>query len=74
MSISLCQLIIRYFRKKKYGKIQPREELTELEKRILEDISIGKSYKTIADELNISKDEVQKNIRDIYQKLQISSF
>jgi|WetSurMetagenome_2_1015567.scaffolds.fasta_scaffold382747_2 DNA-binding NarL/FixJ family response regulator len=49
-------------------------ELTEIEKIILEKISIGKSYNTIADEVKINKDEVQKNIRSIYQKLQHQKF
>lgn len=70
MSLFNHKLVIKYFRRKKYGRINPKEELTEVEKIILEEISIGKSYHTIADELKISKDEVQKKIRDIYQKLQ----
>lgn len=70
MSLFNHKLIIKYFRRKKYGKIEKEEELTSLEKIILEKISIGKSYNTIADELLIEKDEVQKIIRDIYNKLQ----
>lgn len=70
MSFSLSQNIIRYFRRKKYGKINPQQELTDLEKKILEEISVGKSYNTIADELSITSDDVQKHIRIIYEKLQ----
>jgi len=70
VSLFKNKLILKYFRRKKYVKIETKEELTGYEKRILEEISIGKSYHTIADELKISKDEVQKSIRDIYQKLQ----
>ena len=73
MSFSFCQSIIRYFRKKKYGKIKSHQELSIVEKKILEDISMGKSYHTIAEELTISKEEVQKQIRNIYEKLQDKS-
>ena len=73
MSFSLSQSIIRYFRRKKYGKINPQQELSALEKTILEEISIGKSYHTIAEDLSISKEDVQKFIRNIYLKLQTKS-
>ncbi|MBK7228942.1 MAG: hypothetical protein IPH97_08780 [Ignavibacteriales bacterium] len=73
MSLFNSKIIIKYFRRKKYGKINPREELSDLEKKILEEISIGKSYHTIADELQMTKEDVQKNIREIYIKLQDKS-
>ena len=73
VSFSISQIIIRYFRKKKFGKINPDQELTSVEKKILEEISVGKSYHTIAEELTISKEEVQKQIRNIYEKLQDKS-
>ena len=73
MSSSLIQIILRYFRKKKYGKTKPHQELSGVEKKILEEISVGKSYSTIGDELAISKEEVQKRIRIIYEKLQSKS-
>jgi DNA-binding CsgD family transcriptional regulator len=73
VSLFNSKIIIKYFRRKKYGKINPREELSDLEKKILEEISIGKSYHTIADELQMTKEDVQKNIREIYIKLQDKS-
>ncbi|MFZ1518056.1 MAG: LuxR C-terminal-related transcriptional regulator [Ignavibacteriaceae bacterium] len=73
MSFSLSQSIIRYFRRKKYGRLSPEQELSELEKKILEEISVGKSYNTIADELKITSEKVQKSIREIYEKLQHKS-
>lgn len=73
MSFSLSQSIIRYFRRKKYGKINPQQELSDLERKILEEISVGKSYHTIADELSITSDDVQMHIRIIYEKLQHKS-
>lgn len=74
MSFSLSKSIIKYFRRKKYGRINPQQELSDLEKKILEEISVGKSYNTIADELSITSDDVQKHIRIIYEKLQHKSF
>lgn len=73
MSFSLSKSIIKYFRRKKYGKINPKQELSDLERKILEEISVGKSYHTIADELSITSDDVQKHIRIIYEKLQHKS-
>ena len=70
MPFSFSQLIIKYFRKKRYGKINPDSELTDVEQKILEAISIGKSYHTIAEELKLTTDEVNKMIRKIYEKLQ----
>lgn len=70
MSFSFGKSILKYFKKKRYGKIKPHQELNEIEKKILDEISVGKSYHTIADELAISRDEVQKYIRIIYEKLQ----
>ncbi len=70
MSFSINQLIIKYFRKKKYGNIKPQQQLSELEQKIIQEISIGKSYQTIADELSIRSEDVQKHIRTIYEKLQ----
>ncbi len=73
MSFSLSKSIIKYFRRKRYGRISRQQELSDLEKKILEEISVGKSYQTIADELSITSDDVQKHIRIIYEKLQHKS-
>ncbi len=73
MSFLFGKRIISYFKGKKYAKIQSNQELTEIEQKILEEISVGKSYHTIAEELSISRDEVQKKIRIIYEKLQRKS-
>ena len=73
MSFSFSKSIVKYFKRKKYCKINPQQKLSDLEKTILKEISIGKSYHAIADELSVSKEEVQKQIRNIYQKLQDKS-
>ncbi len=64
------KILTKYCKCCKKVTIDLKEFLSETEKRILKDISKGKSYNTIADELKISKDEVQKIILEIYQKLQ----
>jgi DNA-binding NarL/FixJ family response regulator len=70
MSFSFSKSVIKYFRRKKYGNIEQQQELSQIEQKILQEISVGKSYSTIANELSISKEEVQKQIRIIYEKLQ----
>jgi DNA-binding NarL/FixJ family response regulator len=61
--------VTRCCRKKNNVKIKSTE-LTELEKQILEEISLGKSYATIANELSLKKNSIQKYVRVIYEKLQ----
>lgn len=58
------------FKRKRIAGSKPVEGLSDQEKQILEMISIGKSYQTIADEIGLSKVQVQKAIRMIYEKLQ----
>lgn len=47
--------------------------LSVREKDVLQLLVKGKSYKMIADELNISYETVHSHIRKIYQKLQVNS-
>ncbi|MCX7611946.1 MAG: LuxR C-terminal-related transcriptional regulator [Ignavibacterium sp.] len=47
-------------------------ELTDLEKIVLEKISIGMSYQKISEELDIPKEDVKKIIRAIYEKIHSS--
>jgi DNA-binding CsgD family transcriptional regulator len=70
---SINQMINKYFGKTKGGNIKPQHQLTELEQKIIQKISVGKSYQTIADELSIRGEDVQKQIRIIYEKLQHKS-
>ena len=48
-------------------------ELTEREKQVLEEMSIGKSYSEIAKKIFLSVDGVYYHIRHIYEKLQVHS-
>lgn len=69
MSLHFLKSIRKYFSTSSYER-RASNDLTEIEKKVLEEISIGKSYHTIADELKISNEEVKRIIREIYQKLQ----
>ncbi|MBP6512763.1 MAG: response regulator transcription factor [Bacteroidia bacterium] len=62
-----------------FAKIQPEQHVKEeyflsnREKDVLQLLVKGKSYKMIADDLNISYETVHSHIRKIYQKLQVNS-
>lgn len=63
-----------------FAKLQPAQmqnedyNLSSREKDVLQPLVKGKSYKMIADELNISYETVlHSHIRKIYQKLQVNS-
>ncbi|WP_028980720.1 response regulator [Sporocytophaga myxococcoides] len=68
MSANIARMVVHSFKR----KLKP-ELLTERESEILQFLSIGKSYKTIAAELNISLDTVKFHIKNIYIKLQVSN-
>jgi len=60
--------IVSFFKReenKKSGSV-----LTETEKKILEKISIGKSYTTVATELSVKEEELLTIVRSVYGKLQ----
>lgn len=71
MSPSIARMVI--------GKLQYSNEnkkeysLTERETQALRSLSQGKSYKMIADELNISIDTVRTHIKRVYEKLHVHS-
>ena len=47
--------------------------LTDREKEVLEELCKGKSYKMVADALNITHDTVRHHIKNIYKKLEVHS-
>ena len=49
------------------------ELLTEREKQVLQHLAQGHRYKEIAAMLNLSIDTVRTHIRNLYDKLQVSS-
>ena len=48
-------------------------QLTERERQVLEELAQGYRYKEIADRLSVSMDTVRTHIRNLYNKLQVSS-
>jgi len=62
-----------------FAKIQPVKQpdenynLSSREKDVLQLLVKGKSYKMIAEELNVSYETVHSHIRKIYNKLQVNS-
>lgn len=49
------------------------ERLTERERHVLHELAQGYRYKEIADRLGISMDTVRTHVRNLYEKLQVSS-
>ncbi|GBD87543.1 transcriptional regulatory protein DegU [bacterium BMS3Abin03] len=60
--------IISFFNKQEIK--QNGVALTETEKKVLEKISLGKSYKNTADELSLTDKEVLTHMRNVYEKMQ----
>lgn len=56
-----------------HKKDNMQENLTEREREILNLLSKGKSYKMIADDINLSIDTIRTHIKKIYQKLHVHS-
>ncbi|MBK7971652.1 MAG: response regulator transcription factor [Bacteroidetes bacterium] len=48
-------------------------QLTDREKEVLDQLCKGKSYKMVADALNITHDTVRHHIKNIYKKLEVHS-
>jgi len=51
----------------------PSAQLTDREKEVLDELCKGKSYKMVADALNITHDTVRHHIKNIYKKLEVHS-
>lgn len=68
MSANIARLVVNSF-----TKVVKPEALTERETEVLQLLSIGKSYKTIAQTLAIGIDTVKFHIKNIYIKLQVSN-
>ncbi len=51
----------------------PSHNLTSREQEVLNQLCRGKSYKMIADALQVSQDTVRYHIKNIYKKLQVNS-
>ncbi len=72
MSKSIARLVVASFQKEVQVRIQD-EKLTEREKSILDQLATGLMYKEIGVKSGISTETVRKHVRNIYEKLQVSS-
>lgn len=67
MSSRIARKVISYFQTPK------KEELSRRENEVLQILSKGKSYATIADELNLSVHTIKIHVRNIYEKLHVNN-
>lgn len=66
MSSRIARKVISYFQVPKHEELSPREN------DVLKFLAKGKSYATIADELNLSINTIKTHTRNIYEKLHIN--
>ena len=72
MSAKIARIVVQYFNKK--GVAAPKTvELSKREEEILDLLVKGNRYKEISDALGISFDTVRSHLRNIYEKLHVSS-
>lgn len=67
MSIKIAKMVVESFRK------SPHTVLTERETQVLNLLSKGSSYKSIALDMNISVNTIKYHVKNIYDKLQVHS-
>ncbi|MGX7667527.1 response regulator [Flavobacterium pedocola] len=67
MSVNIARMVVESFQQK------PHNDLTQRENEVLSLLSQGKSYATIADTLCLSVNTIKTHVKNIYEKLQVSS-
>lgn len=67
MSTNIARMVVDSFRKNN------KSPLTQRETEVLHQLSRGKSYTMIADELFVDGETVRSHIKNIYRKLEVSS-
>ena len=70
MSVQIARKVVEHFRKK---TTFDSELLSSREQEVVEQILKGRSYKMVADDLNISINTVRTYIKSIYKKLKVNS-
>jgi len=73
MTPTIAQKVLEKFRKQSHVSSKELNDLSIREKEILECLVEGMSYKTISSKCKISIDTVRFHIRNIYEKLHVSS-
>jgi DNA-binding NarL/FixJ family response regulator len=71
LSPSIAKRVVRFFHTYKIPSAQ--YNLTAKETEILQYLANGKSYKMIADALNISLETVKSHMKNIYRKLHVNN-
>lgn len=69
MSARIARMVVGSFK----TPAEPSVQLTEREREVLDQLCKGKSYKMVADALNITHDTVRHHIKNIYKKLEVHS-
>ncbi len=69
MSGRIARMVVTSFKMNS----DPAAQLTEREREVLDQLCKGKSYKMVADALNITHDTVRHHIKNIYKKLEVHS-
>jgi DNA-binding NarL/FixJ family response regulator len=72
MSAAIARRVIASFQRPK-PKSKELDRLTERERQVLEQLAEGYRYKEIADRLFLSIDTVRTHVRNLYDKLHVSS-
>lgn len=72
MSAQVARMVVNSFQSKTAEKIETGS-LSNREKEILDLLAQGLMYKSIGSKLNISTETVRTHVRNIYEKLQVST-
>lgn len=73
MTPTIASRVLQLFKNNVSPPSQDNYKLTEKEKLVLQQLTAGKSYKMIADELAVSVETVKTHIKNIYLKLHVHS-
>jgi DNA-binding NarL/FixJ family response regulator len=73
MTPGIARRVMELFRNKMQPAVSNDYQLTAQEKKVLQLLVEGKSYKMIAAELFVAFDTIKSHIRNIYSKLHVSS-
>ncbi|MBN2162051.1 MAG: response regulator transcription factor [Pontiellaceae bacterium] len=73
MDSSIARLVVESFQKPAARRTDGIGDLSERQLEVLQQMARGRSYKVIADDLEISIHTLNSHIRRIYEKLQVNS-
>lgn len=73
MTPSIAKRVLQLFKVNLQPTSNVTYQLTDKEKQVLQQLTFGKSYKMIADELQISLETIKTHMKNIYTKLHVHS-